>query len=522
MAFVQVGQKNPYKVSVVVHGRLVDNDRDSTGVLGSHLAALDKLSFNNTFFGLGGVFYTALTPQPIKNPYLVSASEKVAELIGLDKEELATPGFVEYFSGQKLLPGSQPLAMVYSGHQFGSYNPRLGDGRAMLLGEVEGPQGRFDLVIKGAGLTPYSRFGDGRAVLRSSIREYLCSEAMAGLGIPTTRALCVIGGEDSIRRETLEPSAVILRVSESHIRFGSFEWFYYQNDHVSLKKLADYVIEHHYSALKNQQDKYALFFAGVVKRTAHMIAQWQAVGFAHGVMNTDNMSILGQTFDYGPYGFLDDFEPGFICNHSDDSGRYAFNQQPQIGLWNLNALAQALTPLIDKTVLIDILKGYERIFVEHYMALFAAKLGFIEVLVGDDALIQQWLELMATEKIDYTNGMRRLSETDVLNNKIPVRDYFRNTQAFDQWFDLYKARLQKQNTSDDSRQQQMKRCNPKFVLRNYLAQRAIEKAQFEKDFSEVNRLLNLLYTPFDEHPGMEEYASAPPDSGKHLEISCSS
>lgn len=507
-------------MSVVVCDGLVDND--SPYVLDVCLATLEKLFFNNTFFGLGSAFYTALTPQPIKNPYLVSASNKVAELIGLDKSELSTAAFVEYFSGQKLLPGSQPLAMVYSGHQFGSYNPRLGDGRAMLLGEVEGPQGRFDLVIKGAGMTPYSRFGDGRAVLRSSIREYLCSEAMAGLGIPTTRALCVIGGEDRIARETLEPSAVVLRVSESHIRFGSFEWFYYQNDHVSLKTLADYVIEHHYNAAKDHKDKYALFFAEVVKRTAHMIAQWQAVGFAHGVMNTDNMSILGQTFDYGPYGFLDDFEPGFICNHSDDSGRYAFNQQPQIGLWNLNALAQALTPLVDKTVLIDILKGYEKTFVEHYVALFSAKLGLVEVQAGDDVLIQHWLELMAIEKVDYSNCMRSLCETDLANNKVPARDYFRNTQAFDQWFDLYKARLQKQTISDATRQQQMKRCNPKFVLRNYLAQRAIEKAQFEKDFSEVNRLLELLYTPFDEHTDSEAYATAPPDSGKHLEISCSS
>jgi uncharacterized protein YdiU (UPF0061 family) len=480
------------------------------------LTTLDKLAFNNTFHGLGDAFYTALKPQPIKNPYLVSASEKVADLIGLDKVELKTKTFVDYFSGQALLPGSQPLAMVYSGHQFGSYNPRLGDGRAMLLGEVEGPYGRYDLTIKGAGLTPYSRFGDGRAVLRSSIREYLCSEAMAGLGIPTTRALCVIGGEDKIARETLEPSAVIVRVTESHIRFGSFEWFYYQNDHLSLKKLADYVIEHHYRDLQNNKEKYALFFAEVVKRTASMIAQWQAVGFAHGVMNTDNMSILG------PYGFLDDFEPGFICNHSDSGGRYAFNQQPQIGLWNLNALAHALTPLVEKSMLIDILKNYEKQFVEQYTAVFCAKLGLLEVQPGDDALIHSWLELMASEKIDYTNGMRSLCATDLARNLVPAQDYFRDLDVFKQWFELYKSRLQKQNVNDSERQKNMKRVNPKFILRNYLAQRAIEKAQFEKDFSEVNRLLDLLYTPFDEHPELEAYASAPPDSGKHLEISCSS
>jgi serine/tyrosine/threonine adenylyltransferase len=486
------------------------------------LAALEKLFFNNTFYELGAAFYTALKPQPIKNPYLVSASEKVAELLGLNKEELKNKSFVEYFSGQKLLPGSQPLAMVYSGHQFGSYNPRLGDGRAMLLGEVEGPHGRYDLVIKGAGMTPYSRFGDGRAVLRSSIREYLCSEAMAGLGIPTTRALCVIGGEDQIAREILEPSAVILRVSESHIRFGSFEWFYYQNDHASLKKLADYVIEHHFSDIKDHKNKYALFYAEVVRRTAWMIAKWQAVGFAHGVMNTDNMSILGQTFDYGPYGFLDDFEPGFICNHSDDSGRYAFNRQPEIGLWNLNALAHALTPLIDKSVLIDILKDYERLFVDEYVRLFSAKLGLIRVQEGDDTLIQGWLELMAMEKVDYNNCMRNLCDTNLASSTVPVKNYFRDVNAFDGWFLQYRSRLEKQNIADSDRQKNMKRVNPKFILRNYLAQRAIEQAQNQRDFSEVNALLNLLYTPFDEHNDMETYAAAPPESGKHLEISCSS
>lgn len=394
------------------------------------MASLQSLRFNNTFYRLGPDFFTALPPQGIKNPYLVSVSPAVAARIDLNATELASPAFVEYFSGQKLLPGSEPLAMVYSGHQFGSYNPRLGDGRAILLGEVESSQGRFDLNLKGAGLTPYSRFGDGRAVLRSSIREYLCSEAMAGLGIPTTRALCVIGGEDQVARETLEPSAVVCRVAPSHLRFGNFEWFFYQNDPVNLKKLADYVIEHHYTEHQHKTDQYALFFAEVVKRTAHMIAQWQAVGFAHGVMNTDNMSILGLTFDYGPFGFLDDFEPGFICNHSDHGGRYAFNQQPQIGLWNLNALAHALTPLADKSVLVDILKDYERQFVEKYTALLSAKLGLQGKQAGDEELIQQWLELMAAARVDYTNTFRRLSRFNLQDKKNPVRDLFSNKKVW--------------------------------------------------------------------------------------------
>lgn len=486
------------------------------------MAKLQNLHFHNTFHDLGADFYTALPPQGIKNPYLVSVSTTAAELIGLDASELRTNALVEYFSGQKLLPGSQPLAMVYSGHQFGSYNPRLGDGRAILLGEVEGPHGRFDLNLKGAGLTPYSRFGDGRAVLRSSIREYLCSEAMASLGIPTTRALCVIGGEDQIVRETLEPSAVVCRVAPSHIRFGNFEWFFYQNDHVNLKKLADYVIEHHYPAHKDKTEKYALFFHELVKRTAHLMAHWQAVGFAHGVMNTDNMSIIGLTFDYGPFGFLDDFEPGFICNHSDHGGRYAFNQQPQIGLWNLNALAHVLTPLVDKSVLVDILKDYENLFVTKYTQLLSAKLGLQGKLIGDEELIQQWLEIMASSRADYTNTFRRLSQVNLQDKKNPVRDLFADKKILDEWFVRYTRRLEQQTLSDSERKSVMDRANPKYILRNYLVQRAIEKAQNEKDFTEVNTLLDLLKHPFDEQPAREAYADAPPVWGKHLEISCSS
>ena len=486
------------------------------------MAALQQLRFNNTFARLGEPFFTALSPQAIKNPRLVSASERVANLIGLDRAEVQQSYFVDYFSGARLLPGSEPLAMVYAGHQFGVYANRLGDGRAILLGEVDSEYGHYDLVIKGAGLTPYSRFGDGRAVLRSSIREYLCSEAMAGLGIPTTRALCVIAGEDRIAREEIEPSAVIVRVAESHVRFGSFEWFYYQNNHIALQKLADYVVEHHFADLANHQDKYALFFQQVAKRTAQMIAHWQAVGFSHGVMNTDNMSILGLTFDYGPYGFMDDFEPGFICNHSDSGGRYAFNQQSHIGLWNLNALAHVLQALVEKQTLIDILNEYEKYFIEHYTTLLRNKLGLLRTETGDEQLMQDWLELMASERVDYTNTWRALSHTALEIHDYPAASMFRNKTRFAEWFNRYVARLQLQTTTDVERQQLMKLGNPKYVLRNYLAQRAIEKAQFDHDYSEVNRLLQLLYKPFDEQPEFEHYAAAPPESGKHLEISCSS
>ena len=312
--------------------------------------SLETLSFDNSYARLPESFYAKLNPTPFSEPpYLISFNLAAAELIDLDPEQAKRPEFADVFGGSMLVPGMEPLAMLYSGHQFGVYVPQLGDGRAILLGEARNERGeRWDLQLKGAGLTPFSRDGDGRAVLRSTIREYLCSEAMHGLGIPTTRALCIVGSEHKVFREQVETSAIVLRMAPSHVRFGSFEILYYRKQHEQLTVLADYVIAHHYPHLVDVSDKYARFFSEVAERTARLIAQWQAVGWAHGVMNTDNRSILGITLDYGPFGFIDDYDPGFICNHSDHNGRYAFNQQPYIGLWNLSCLAQALLPLSQK------------------------------------------------------------------------------------------------------------------------------------------------------------------------------
>jgi hypothetical protein len=487
------------------------------------VSVLQNLAFNNTFHAMGERFYSEVSPQGLERPSLVSASPMVAQLLGLDPAVFQSQDFIRYFSGNDVLPGSKPLAMVYSGHQFGSYNPQLGDGRALLLGELEGPNGRWDLNLKGAGVTPYSRSGDGRAVLRSSIREYLCSEAMAGLGIPTTRALCIIRGEDAIWREQIEPSATVVRVSESHIRFGSFEYFFHQGMHQQLQQLADYVIEHHFPALQNSPDKYAEFFTQVVKRTAELIAQWQAVGFAHGVMNTDNMSILGQTFDFGPYGFLDDYNPAFICNHSDYSGRYAFNQQPEIGLWNLNALAHALSPLLTREQLVEALQQYQGWFIDEYWLLMRSKLGLTETLPDDQRLLEELLTLMARQQVDYTIFFRRLCYFSEPLKNDSLTEMFRHDAQFLTWLKKYALRLEKQQgLTQVQRQQQMLAVNPKYILRNYMAQNAIDQAQQHADYSEVNRLLTLLYSPFDEHPDMENYAGFPPHWGKTLEISCSS
>lgn len=483
---------------------------------------LDNLPFNNRYSQLDPQLFTLVNPLGLENPELVSANPTAARLIGLDPEELKTQAFVDYFSGNKLLPGSKPLAMVYSGHQFGSYNPQLGDGRGLLLGQLDTPEfGQWDLHLKGAGKTPYSRFGDGRAVLRSSIREYLCSEAMAALGIATTRALCVVNSDTPVRRETKETGAMILRLARSHIRFGHFEYFHYNQHFDMVKQLADHVIEVHFPDLADRGDKYPAFLREVVRRTALLMAQWMTAGFAHGVMNTDNMSIIGDTFDYGPYGFLDDYNPGFICNHSDHSGRYAFNRQPNIGLWNLNALAHALSSLIDEEDLKQALGTYELTLVSCFDELLLAKLGLEQSDNSDSELFGLLLQLLQQEQFDYSLFFRELCyfESTAVNT---LRDQFVNRQGFDEWATLYEQRLQRENQSQTKRQDCMLKTNPKYILRNYLAQQAITQATQQRDYSEVEKLLMLVQNPFDEHPGCEDYAQQPPDWGKELEVSCSS
>ena len=486
---------------------------------------LETLTFHNTYARLPEAFYAKLNPTPISSsPYLVSFNAAAADLIDLDRREAERPEFTALFGGSMLTPAMEPLAMLYSGHQFGVYVPQLGDGRAILLGEATNARGeRWDLHLKGAGLTPFSRDGDGRAVLRSTIREYLCSEAMHALGIPTTRALSIIGSDEKVYREQVESGAMLLRMAPSHVRFGTFEIFYYRRQHEHLRVLADYVIDYHYAHLRETPDKYAALFAQVVERTARLIARWQAVGWAHGVMNTDNMSILGLTLDYGPFGFMDDYDAGFICNHSDHNGRYAFNQQPFIGLWNLSCLAQALLPLAEKDALKEGLDGYMPLFEREYRSLMRAKLGLADARDEDEELIREFLGLLQGSHADYTIVWRELggflSGRGMVNDRL--REHFLNRERFDAWAVQYAERLRAERSRDDDRQQAMNRVNPKYVLRNYLAQAAIEKAQ-QKDFAEIDRLLALLQHPYTDQPGMEGYAAPPPNWGKHLSVSCSS
>jgi len=487
--------------------------------------SLETLTFENSYARLPEVFYAKVNPTPFSTaPFLISANRAAMELLDLDPAEAQRPEFAGVFGGSLLVPGMEPLAMLYSGHQFGVYVPQLGDGRAILLGEVKNGRGeRWDLHLKGAGMTPFSRDGDGRSVLRSAIREYLCCEAMHGLGIPTTRALCLVGSDDKVYREQVESGATIVRMAPSHVRFGTFEIFYYRKQYEHLQRLADYTIETHFPDLAQAADKYARFFTEVVERTAKLIAHWQAVGWSHGVLNTDNMSILGLTLDYGPYGFMDDYDPGFICNHSDYNGRYAFNQQPYIGLWNLSCLAQTLLPFAPKEELKAALDGYQSSVDGHYRTHMRAKLGLVEDRAEDEALLQELKSLMVGSRVDYTIFWRELSRfsSDAGSRNEQLREHFLNPERFDAWAVQYRDRLQSEQSRDEERRTRMNRVNPKYVLRNYLAQGAIEKAQ-QKDYSEVERLLTLLQDPYTEQSGMETYAAAPPNWGKHLSVSCSS
>jgi len=479
------------------------------------------LAWSNQFHRLGPDFYTSLAPQALPEPYWVGRSLAVADLLGLPHDQLQSEALLHALAGNRPISGTQPLASVYSGHQFGQWAGQLGDGRACLLGEANG----LEVQLKGSGLTPYSRMGDGRAVLRSSIREFLCSEAMHALGIPTTRALCVVGSDEEVARERLETAAVVTRVAPSFIRFGHFEHFAARNQMPQLKSLADYVIGRYYpdcqTASTLDANPYANLLLQVTARTAVMVAHWQAVGFCHGVMNTDNMSILGLTIDYGPFQFLDAFDPGHICNHSDRGGRYAFARQSDIAHWNLYALAQALLPLIrDQALALQALDSFKPVFEHHWQQLMRAKLGLTDSARDEDqALIADLLGLLAQDRVDYTIFWRRLSQALASGQFAPVRDLFLDQAAFDAWQLRYTERLA--GTDQHQASATMLKTNPKYVLRNYLGELAIEAAK-ARDFSGVANLLALLEQPFGEHPEFESWAGFPPEWASRIEISCSS
>ena len=468
----------------------------------------------HNFSELPEEFFTLQDWQGFDNPKIVIENHAMKKALGMEDTEHQE--LLEIFNGTKKIGSLKPLSMVYSGHQFGQYVEQLGDGRGLLFAQINSNEGLLDIHLKGAGKTPYSRFGDGRAVLRSVIREYLCGEAMHALSIPTSRALMIIGSDEMVIREKSESAAMLVRTAKTHIRFGSFEYFHYNNKHEHVKALADFCINSYPQYFSKTKNAYVDFFRVIVKETAKMIARWQACGFNHGVMNTDNMSILGETFDYGPYGFMEDYNPSHVCNHSDHQGRYAFKNQPYIGLWNCSALGHALSSLISEESQGEVLQTYEAIFQDTLAELYRKKLGLDQAQPEDANLIQGLLDIMESEKLDYTNTFRNLTQALAKKNSPEL-----NSEISKSWIVSFLERHAKETLSKDKRLQLMNQVNPKFILRNYMAQEAIEAAEVN-DFSKLETLMIVMTQPFEELIEHQKFANKSPMWAKDLEISCSS
>lgn len=466
----------------------------------------------NHFQNLPESFFKKSIPTQLKNSRIIAFSQEVANLIELEESELKSELFLNKITGKEIDEKFCYLAQCYSGHQFGHFVDILGDGRAVLLTQIiNKKQQKFDLVLKGSGITPFSRtyisHSDGKSVLRSAIREFLASESLFHLNIPTSRALCLIASDDFAMREKLEPASQIIRVAPSHIRFGTFEYFFYNKQSDNIKILADYAIENYFPKIQDDEQKYLKFLEEVIKSTAQMVAKWQAFGFCHGVMNTDNMSIHGITFDFGPFGFLDNYNPHHICNFSDINGRYSFINQLQSAFWNLHAFAITLSSLISMEEQKEILQKFEKYFEDEYLGLMARKLGFKDFNSEVTSLIYEILEFLFVNKIDYSFFFRNFLEVEFKGfSKLKVK---------------HKRLLQKNNIGLVEAKNLANKINPKFILRNYLLENAIQKA-YLGDFSEVLKLQKIMQNPFDEQKEFDDYSKIPPKWANELKVSCSS
>ena len=528
-------------------------------------STLDALIFDNRFVDelpadpsqinesrqVPGAAYSRVAPTSTAGPSLVAYSREVAEQLGMDQAAVESDFFAEVFSGNRLLDGMDPYAMAYGGHQFGHWAGQLGDGRAIALGEIVATDGSHQtLQLKGAGVTPYSRRADGLAVLRSSIREFLCSEAMHHLGVPTTRALSLVLTGDRVLRDMFydgnagwEPGAIVTRVAPSFVRFGTFQLPSSRGDLELLRTLVDFTIRNDFPDLgEPSPEVYVEWFTEAVRRTAVMIAHWMRVGFVHGVMNTDNMSILGLTIDYGPYGWVDDYDPDWTPNTTDfQNRRYRFGNQPGVAHWNLMQLANAIAPLIEGTAALQAaLDSYPQYFETAWRDMMAAKLGLVEMRPDDDDLVRDMLGLLQITETDMTVFFRNLAEVpidvdtadDALIGPLMAAYYKpdevageRRTQVID-WLSRYRDRIRTEAVNDVDRKARMDSVNPRYVLRNYLAQTAIDAADEEGDYTLIGELLDVLCHPYEEQPGREQYAAKRPEWARHRPgcstLSCSS
>jgi uncharacterized protein YdiU (UPF0061 family) len=474
------------------------------------------LQLTTPYLALHSLFYQEVEPAPLMKPYVIATSQDAAQLLGIDEELSLDDELLKIVNGETKLKGSKTFAMCYAGHQFGYFVQRLGDGRAINLGKVNGQ----NLQLKGAGTTLYSRQGDGRAVLRSSIREFLISEAMYGLGIETSRALAVIGSDTDVARERWEKGAIVLRLSPTWVRFGTFEYFSAANEHEKLQQLADYVIDESFPELKNEENKYLKMYEMVVQKTAKTVAKWQAYGFNHGVMNTDNMSIDGRTIDYGPFAFLDDYNPYYICNRSDTQGRYSFKSQPGIANWNLELLAHALAPIVDLEEALEILEDtFGEVYETEYTKLMYQRMGLFISDEKDLLLLKLMLKSLEDAVCDYNLFFRKLSR--YRGNRSEILDMAVYRDSLEKWLESYELRLQKESLSSEERVAKMLRVNPKYILKNHILQEAIGKAD-EHDFTMIQDLLKVALAPFDEHPELEYLNKPTPIHAKNIKLSCSS
>jgi len=473
----------------------------------------DSLPFDNSYARLPKSFFTRLDPTPVATPRLIKVNQRLAKAIGIDPEILSGPKSAEILAGNLVPQTAEPLAMVYAAHQFGNWVPRLGDGRAILLGEIVGPdQIRRDIQLKGSGPTPYSRMGDGRAVLGPVMREYIVSEAMAGLGIRTTRALAMTMTGEMVMREGPEPGAVLTRVASSHIRVGTFQYFHGQRDAEAIRRLANYVIDRHYPEAHDAAQPYRALLEAVAGNTAELVASWMLVGFIHGVMNTDNTAISGETIDYGPCAFMDAFHPQTVFSSIDQSGRYGYDQQASIGLWNITRFAETLLPLLDaddETALASAKQALE-VYWPRFEAAFhvglCAKIGLPGGAKGDFDLAMDLLNRMAQQKADFTLTFRRLCDAPAGDHaaKAMLRTLFEDPAVFDEWEGQWRPRITMDGTDAIQRRRAMRAVNPAFIPRNHQVQRAIDFATQAEDFQPMEDLLSVLVTPFEDHPGHEE------------------